>query len=511
VTALVASRYGDAGGRLSARAVAPVLVGGAVVAGLVAGQLVASGRSVSVLALGLAVVPVVLWKKPELGPTLVVVAALGVEQFDHFGGAGPSVGALTSHIPLFHGLPILPLNPADVLLCLLLAVWVAKSGTGATAPWPRSATATAVFSLVAVVAFGVLNGVASGGQTRLALLEARPYVYLAATFALASVLVTTRAAIRGVLWGFVVVIGLKAVQGLLIFVPLHDSVPRPESVLGHEEALFFALFLLLTAGLWLFEVPGRLRTTATLLAPIVLAADLANGRRAAWLVLAVGFITLVAVGSMARPTRRRFLARIVLSVVAVIAIYVPAYWDRTGGFAQPARAIRSIVAPSARDASSNLYRLQEDANLLLNIRQAGALGKGFGVPIDYALPIVDLSEVNPFIEYIPHNGVLYVLMRVGVLGGIAFWSLLAVGILAGCRLAKSADRELALVGALTACVVVAYAFEGAVDQGFFFYRIAFVVGTLLGLTHAARRLAATDARAAKNEPAAVASPAPART
>lgn len=490
-TAVASRRYGDPRDAPPA-AVAALLAAGAVVAGLLAGQLVASGHTVAVPALALVILPVVLWKKPELGPTVLVVAALGVEQFDHFGGAGPTAGAVTARIPLFHGLGAVPLNPADLLLCLLFAIYVAKSGTSTSLPWPRSAMSTAVLCLLGAVGVGVLVGMAHGGEVRIALLEARPYVYLTATFVLASVLISTRAAIRAVLWGLVLAIGFKAVQGLVVFLAVRRLAYRPEAVLGHEEALFFALFLLLTVALWLFEIPGPLRTTATALAPVVVAADLANSRRAAWLVLAVGFAALAVVGFVTLPARRRFLRRTLLAITVVAAVYLPQYWDRTGGLAQPARAIRSAVAPSPRDESSNLYRVQEDANLLLNIREAGPLGKGFGVPINYALPIVDLSDVNPFIQYIPHNGVLYILMRMGPLGGIAFWSMLGIGIVAACRVAKSRDRELAAVGAIVVAALIGYAFEGHIDQGFFFYRIAFVVGTLLGLTEAARRLDAAQ-------------------
>ena len=37
------------------------------------------------------------------------------------------------------------------------------------------------------------------------------------------------------------------------------------------------------------------------------------------------------------------------------------------------------------------------------------------------------------------------------------------------------------MGALVAAALVGYMLMGAVDQAFFFYRIAFVAGTLLGL------------------------------
>jgi O-antigen ligase len=163
-----------------------------------------------------------------------------------------------------------------------------------------------------------------------------------------------------------------------------------------------------------------------------------------------------------------------------------------------------MVAPDPRDASSDLYREQEDANLKYNIGQAGLVGRGFGVPIDYALPIVDISGIDPLITYVPHNGVLYILMRMGLLGAIAMWALIGTGIIAGCRLARSADREIAAVGAVLAGLLVAYALEGATDQGFFFYRIAIVTGGLLGLAEAGRRLARHgDARPAPGAPAGV--------
>jgi hypothetical protein len=66
--------------------------------------------------------------------------------------------------------------------------------------------------------------------------------------------------------------------------------------------------------------------------------------------------------------------------------------------------------------------------------------------------------------------------------------MIGIAIIGACRLARSHDRELAMVGALTAALVVAYVFEGATDQGFFYYRVAFVIGTFLGLCEAARQL-----------------------
>jgi O-antigen ligase len=107
----------------------------------------------------------------------------------------------------------------------------------------------------------------------------------------------------------------------------------------------------------------------------------------------------------------------------------------------------------------------------------------------------DLSGGNANIVYVPHNQVLYVLMTMGLLGGVAVWFLIGAGMISGARLAMAKDHELAVVGMVVACALVGYALIGATDLGFFFYRIAFITGTLLGLVDAARRLASSTARA----------------
>ena len=108
----VASGYGRLERAPSGGAVAPVLAGAAILTGLIAGQLVASGRGLAVIALGAVLLPIVLWKNPDIGPAILVVAALGVEQFDQFARAGPMSEELTARIPLFYGLGGLRLSPA---------------------------------------------------------------------------------------------------------------------------------------------------------------------------------------------------------------------------------------------------------------------------------------------------------------------------------------------------------------------------------------------------------------
>jgi hypothetical protein len=303
------------------------------------------------------------------------------------------------------------------------------------------------------------------------------------------VLITDRKAIQALLWTLAGAVWFKAVQGIYIYFNHRHDYPRPESFIGHEASYFFVIYFVLVIALWLFHQPGRLRTLTTRMLPIVIFANLVNDRRAAYLMAGGAIMAIGVIAYHGAPKARRVLGRCVVLLVLVSAVYFPVMWNGSGSISQPARAVRSQISPSARDASSDIYRVQENADLKLNIKQGGLLGKGFGVKIDYALPIIDISSIDALIAYIPHNDVLDVMMRMGVLGGVAMWFLIGAGIIAGCRMARYSQAEFAVVGAVLAAALVAYALMGAVDQGFLWFRIAIITGVLLGTAEAARRLA----------------------
>jgi hypothetical protein len=271
---------------------------------------------------------------------------------------------------------------------------------------------------------------------------------------------------------------------------VRHATPRPDAVLGHEESCFFGVFVVLAIGLWTFGIRGRLRTVATFLLPIVLMADMVNSRRTAWAILFAGGLLMTVISYVRFPDRRRILKRCLVLVVIGMAVYLPAYWGNTGATAQPARAIRSVVAPSssdARDSSSDRYRLIEDANLALNIRTHHSTGTGFGVPIKYDIPITDLTGIASMLKYVPHDGIYWIWLRMGLLGQAMFLLLIAEAVLAACRLTVVPDRETALLGALVACGLLAYVVMGQKDLGFYWFRIAVFMGVLLGAVEARSR------------------------
>ncbi|MGZ4560684.1 MAG: hypothetical protein ACXVXJ_06885 [Mycobacteriaceae bacterium] len=458
---------------------AALLLLAALGTGVLVGQLASGNTPALVVLVPVLLLPVLLWKRPDVGVLIMLGATVTIEQFDF--EVGPRSGTLTAKIPFFHSVtPGSGITLAELFLALLVIFWIMRSVRAGVPLLHLTPLNKSIFALAGLAVVYMLVGASRHGDIKMALWELRPFVYLTVGYVLASSLVTTTRAIRTMLWVFVVGSGIKAVYAVTIWWSVRSLQPRPEAVAAHEESFFFGLFIFLTLALWIFGQRGWLRRVATVLFPIVLWADMCNSRRTAWAILMIGGVVLAVTAYVRLPNRRRVLRRLAMVTAVIASVYFPAYWHHDGTLAQPARAVRSVIAPDARDEQSNQYRYVENANLALNIQMHKSTGTGFGVPIVYAIPMVDLRSQNSSIAYIPHNTVLWVWMRMGVLGEVLFWFVIAQAVIAACRLGRAPDREAALFGALVAGAVVAYVIMGNQDLGLYWFRIALCIGILLG-------------------------------
>ena len=470
--------------------------GAAVLVGILTAELAVSGHVfVIAMLVGLAF-PVIVWRRPELGVASFILLATLIEQFpiEQLPMSAQPALIITDQIPLFisfagsAGLTGLMVSPLEIALFVTVLVWLMKGVVQRTLRLPRSYLALTIALFVAVIVFGEVQGLAHGGSFRESIDELRPWFYLVLLYLMVSQLLERSWTVTPILWAFTIGTGIKGLQGTIRFFAVHGATPRPEAILAHEEAFFFGLFVILTVALWLFWRPSRLRMVATALLPAVLLADLGNNRRAAWLILFGGLAALALVAWIRLPHRRRAITSSAAALAVLGSVYLAIFWNGSGALAQPARAIRSAVAPSVRDNLSDLYRLQENANLQLNIKLAGPLGAGFGVPIRYVLPITDLTRTTPSLAYVPHDGILYVWLRLGILGMLLFWCVIGAAIIATCRLIRSPDERVLLFGGFALSALIAYVIEGYYDLGLSWFRVAVFMGCLLGALEAARRL-----------------------
>jgi len=473
------------------------VVGIALVAGgVLGGRLVGSAAmSTNAFVLLIPLVPlflVAVRRRPRLTVFVALACALLFEQYPYeiSGHSGP----FTAYVAAFrsNGMVLLPI---ELILILAVLVCLMKAAVAGSLELPRSAFSKALGAFLFLCFIGFFVGYSRGGDFNIALWEVRPFLLLATTYFITTILLKNRDSIRTVLWLIVICTGFKALMGTYMFFSFARAMnPRPESLLAHEESVFFGILVVLTVGLWVYGERGLLRRVATALLPFVIIATMANSRRTAWPIIMLGLVAFLTITWVTQPTKRRAVGPVLALLAVISAVYFPLYWNKTGGtVAQPARAVRSTVSPDARDESSNLYREQENANLELNIQGAGPLGTGFGRPIAYVLPIVDVSSFDPMIKFIPHNGGLWIWMRLGLQGEMMFWILLGTALIGAARLVRSVDPLIALMGSLTVAALIAYILQGYQDLGFANMRVAVVIGCLLGCVAAASRFDKQDA------------------
>ena len=473
-----------------------LVVGSAVALAAGAGLLIAvlgPHREAGVLAtlLWLAL-PMLFWRLPS---TAILVPASAALLFELFGTG--VADQLTEQVQLFRtlstssGLAGIVVSPAEIIVGTAVLTLLIRGVSRRDIRFPRSALSRALAALLLVILVAMARGRLAQGDFQIMVDEVRPFLYVGALYLLATQAMRTRGQLWALFWVDILATGFKGLQGTYRFIVVRDVNPPPEAIVAHDESVFFNLFILLTAGLWLFGIRGRLRIVATLLLPFVVTADLANDRRAAWIIFALGMVLLVVASWVSCPERRRRIVAFVIVFSVFSAVYLPAFWSSTGTVAQPARALRSEFDPSARDEASNLYRQVERTDLGIDIRVSTPQGMGFGRPIPHPIPLpYDASATDPLIDYVPHNTILYFWLRTGVAGELAFWFVIgAATVLAG-RVLRSPDRRLALLGAFALWTVGAYVLEGWYDQGLAQYRTGFVVGCVLGCAEVARRLGA---------------------
>ncbi len=480
-------------------ALAVVAVGGA------AGALSTTSHVFAVVAVGLVLLPIALWRIPETGIALLIGAAILVEQYPAaplFGLPGVVTDQLPVFISLSDGLGIsgVKLNPLELFLALYLGIAMVRARASGRLRFRGSYLSTGLMVLAGFVLLAMVWGISHGGDTNMALWEIRPWLYVVVFSTILAQFLDARAAVRWFLWGFVVAVALRSLEGIYRLIASHGMTPRPDFILGHEESIFFSLFIILVIALWLFRMRGRLRTVATWTLPLVLVSDLGNSRRVAWLILIPSLAVLGLLAWLRLPDQRRLITGVFAVVAFAGSIYVPVFWNGTGYLAQPVRAFRSGFQPDARDKSSDAYRRLENANLTLNIIGSAPFGAGFGIPIDYSIPMPDLTKTDPFLKYIPHNGVLWVWLRLGLFGSIVFWWVVGAGIMAATRLSRSPDRERALLGVLTTTALIGYVIYGYYDLGFYEFRIALLIGAVYGLIQLAGRMEINDGSSERRPP-----------
>jgi hypothetical protein len=333
----------------------------------------------------------------------------------------------------------MPLSLFEVLLIISAIAWFLRGLYFRKLKFKFGTLIVPIMLYVGSVVFALFNGLVSGGAFNTALFEVRAQIY----FLFAYLMAVNSADDDGrqltiLLWTSAIAIGVKGILSTLRFLITLKGVTIPEIGIGaHEESFFFDCFIFQLLVLKMGALLPKLRQLMLVFLPFVIIANLANERRAATAALAISLITMLLLSAFAFPHRRKAIAFTTILISAVAAIYLPLYWNGTGTFAQPARAIKSQFSPDPRDASSNAYRDAENSNLMFTLRMNPILGYGYGKPILENTQMVDLSMIDPLIHFITHNQILWVWMRTGTIGFYFFWIMICSILIQGCRFLRN--------------------------------------------------------------------------
>lgn len=386
-------------------------------------------------------------------------------------------------------------TPLELLLLVTLISWlfqgVIKGDLGLKGAEFRGAFVVLTFALV----FGLARGFAQGGDMFIALFESRYLFYVPICYFIAAGNIRTVRHVRAVMAVLVCATGLFAIEGAYRKVALIDTGILgviPEFAYEHSDAIFLAAGIVFSFAILAFRAPARYRVLAIMTLPIMLFTLLASERRAGFIAMIIGFLVFALI--LLFKERRAF-AIYVVPVLLGAALYFPLFWNATGMLGQPARAVRSLSQPDARDAASNLARVLETINVGANIEASPLFGLGFGREYAFIVSVPDLSWW-PLWHFVAHNNVLWLWLKLGILGFIAFFVVMGVAVARGVQLARTLTvPELRTFAAIATVGIVAVLVFSYVDIALVTGRVTVFLGVLLGTLAVLERVQRDEPRA----------------
>jgi len=423
------------------------------------------------------------WFRPVIGVAVVLGLTLLFEQYDF-----ASFTPITRTVPFFEnasnftGIGGFVVTPLEILLvCVSIVVLV--QAVGRVRPMRENPLALPVFLFAVALAIWFLYGVVSGGDLKIALWEIRALAYLCLLVFVVPQVVATQRDVSLLLWTAIVVVGIKAVQGLWnFFVVLGGDMSGERSVTSHEDALFMAWVIVFLVGLLMYRTGRGQKAALLVLTPVMLVTFVVTDRRAAYAALAVGLITSALVMATDR-TKRVLIVKVAVPLLVAAVLVIIAGWNSPGVLGMPAETLRSIVAPeNQEDVDSSYYRAAEEINLIHAIESEPIVGLGFGRPFQSSGQggIVDIGYSLE--NYIAHNQIIWVWAKMGTVGFSIFWVVIGSVIVFGCVAARTLrDPYLRTVAILVTCAVVMQIVVSYVDLQLTYARNMVFLGVLIGI------------------------------
>lgn len=388
------------------------------------------------------------------------------------------------------------INPIELYFMLLGGTWflmlaACKKITLQSIPvWP------AFLLFFSWLLFAFLNGLRSGGQIVIAFWEVRALFYFSILYLVVPQIIQTKKQIRTLIWISILAIFFKACQGITRFAAAGFSTEVVQTFTNHEDPVFMSTLFIFLAVMLLLKYRDRQRTVLLLLTLPLLLGFYVSLRRAAYAGL---FISLLALFVLLDREERMHYLKLAVPALAILFAYGATFWNSDRSLAKPVQMVKSgLFEPDKEknpgDYYSNLYRDYENYNLASTVQRKPITGIGFGNKYDKPVELVNISF--PLRDYIPHNQILWWMVKTGAIGFFGFWIFFNAFVYKGASVyAKISDPYLKAVCAMAVIAVINQMAVSFFDLQLTYYRSMIYLGTLMGLLPTIERLGTKDTNA----------------
>jgi hypothetical protein len=371
-------------------------------------------------------------------------------------------------------------SPLELLLVLICGVWLARGIASGRMEFRGGRLFWPMLLFFAALVFGMVRGPLGGGSLYTAFWEGRFLFYVVICYFLAANIIRTRRHVAMLTTLTVLATGLFAIEGVyrrLVLIDTGQLGTVREAYYSHEDVIFLGTAILVVLAQQVFGAARGRRLLGLLLTSAVIFTLLASERRAGYIALLVAFLAFSIVLLVTHQKAFFFLA---IPLLIGFAVYLPLFWNDTSMAGQPARAIRSLYDPDPRDASSNLARDIEKVNVRATIASNPLMGVGFGQEYLIVVPGPDIS-FWPLWRYETHANILWVWLKTGAFGFIAFWVLMGTAIAQASYFARTLhEPETRIFALLVLAGIITTLIFCYVDLGLSSGRVCVFLGTIMG-------------------------------
>jgi len=347
-------------------------------------------------------------------------------------------GFLPQRSILYEGVP----SVADLLLgALTLAVVLALVRDGRLARAPEPFTLPLALLALAFAA-GAAHGYLSGAEPVEILNTARAFLPLVLVpFLVVNVLDTPRRLVAAA--GIAAALALvKGVEGLFSWATGAGRPVSGTTLTFYEPATNFVLLVAVLAALAAFLLHVSLPWWGYAAAPLAAAALVLSFRRNFWVAGMLG-VLLVLLVSRFGSGRRTLLPTVALLAVATILALA---WRGPPNLDSPVgERLVSLRPTNVVSDPYERYRLDEQRNVLAEIRAHPVLGIGVGVPWQLTHPLPVEFEGGRFYT---HVVLLWYWLKLGLAGAVGYAWLVLMALTAGVGVFRRASRDVVRVGGL---------------------------------------------------------------